>query len=188
MKKLLLLVMCAGTLAAGPVLTLDPLDGNVSGPAGGVVGWGFTLTSDSSQWVSVIGTVLLFESNSSLGIYLDFIGTEGGPVSGILAPGSPAWTEAFDPAFGQGLGEFLIDPAASPGNPDSGTFRVLYETFSADPNTCGGCLIDSQFVEAPFTVSVADPAPEPGSAMLMALAGALAVAWKSRWPRPRGSR
>ena len=169
-KFLMLLTLLAGpgALFASPVLTLDPSSGNISGPAGSTVGWGFSLTSDQTDWISVIGTVALFETNPALGSFTDLIGPQGGPTSGALAAGAADWVQMFDLSVASGLGSFAIDPGAHIGDSDSGTFRVLYETFTDNPATCGGCMLGVGSVDVGFTVTAAAQTPEPGTWLLVA--------------------
>ncbi len=138
MKRLLfpsLMVLAAGcSLQANPVFTLDPPSGNVTGLAGTDTGWGFTMTSDSVLYISSIVSSLIDQSNPSLGLYTDFIGAEGGPVNGVLAPGASPWTQTFDD-ISQGVGAFSIDPSAPVGATDQGFIEVQYATYSEDPTS-----------------------------------------------------
>jgi hypothetical protein len=182
-----LVVLGVSSLMAAPVLTLAPSGGSIAGRADATVGWGFDLSSDSTDWVSVIGIVPLSESNPALGVITDLIGPQGGPGMGALAPGSADWIQAFDPIAGTGLASFTIAQGARTGDFDSGSLRVLYELFSADPSTCGDCLVGTGSADAGFQVSVTSTAtvPEPGGASLSALAG-LALLALSRMGRQRG--
>ena len=169
--SLLLGALLAAPAFASPVVELNPVTGDITGIAGGATGWGFRMTADPTLWVSVIGTFTLFETNPLLGSYLDLIGTQGGPNAGILAPGAADWAQGYNPTIGLGLGMYFIDPSALAGDSNAGTIRVLYESFSDDPNTCGGCSVDSGYLDAPFSVTVA--APEPGTMVLFGFGGAL---------------
>jgi hypothetical protein len=143
---------------AGPVLTLDPVSGSIQGLAGQTVGWGFTLTSDPADWISVVTTMLLGESDPSLGVYMDHAGALGGPANGVLAPGAPPWTVPLGP----GVGVYSIDPGAAVGRLDQGTLDLNYETFSANPNVCTSCALGFANLQVPFQVEVA-AAPEPAT-------------------------
>ncbi len=182
-----LVVLGVSSLMAAPVLTLSPSGGSITGDAGATVGWGFDLSSDSTDWVSVIGIVPLSESNPALGVITDLIGPQGGPGIGALAPGSADWIQAVDPIAGIGLASFTIDPGAQAGDFDSGMLLVLYELFSADPSTCGDCFVGTGSADVGFQVTVTSTAtvPEPGGASLSALAG-LALLALSRIRRKRG--
>lgn len=177
LQTILLLGIATGA-ARATVLTLEPIGGAVEAPPGGTTGWGFTFEPlDPSKWVSIIGSILLFETNPSAGSYTDLIGAQGGPSNGALPPGSPAWMQTFDLAAATGAGFYDIDPFAIPGSQNSGTLRVLYEVYSGNPATCGGCFESAEFADADFVVQVgqpANPVPEPGAASLMALSGAMA--------------
>ena len=72
--------------AQASTLTTTTVNGAIAGPPGGVIGWGFTLTSDPGDWISVVTSSLIDETDPSLGVYTDFIGLEGGPVNALLAP------------------------------------------------------------------------------------------------------
>jgi len=166
MKKILfVLALFAGAAIpswGGVLLNTDPVDGHVFGQPGEIVGLGFTMTPDPETWTTVIGSFVLTESNPSLGLYVDLIGSQGGPVDGLLPPGSLAWA--------QNLGFYAIDPGALLGAETVGTIRVLYEQFSDDPRTCGECQINSSWVDAPFAVTVGEAAPEPGTMLLVGAA------------------
>lgn len=186
MQKLLLLCsLLAGSLPAAPVFTLDPADGAISGPAGSTRGWGFTLTSDTSRWLSVVASLLLTESDPAMGFYQDYIGGLGGPVNFTLPPNDPAWQLTFEEATGESVGSFTFDPAASPGAVNSGTLRVIVEAYAADPDVCGGaCLEETLLFDVNFSATVtADPGPdvpEPATLSLAGLAIGLAVAFRAR--------
>ncbi|MCU0227442.1 MAG: PEP-CTERM sorting domain-containing protein [Bryobacterales bacterium] len=182
----LAILMAAAAAVAAPILTLSPSSGNISGEPGSVTGWGFTLTSDSNEWITVVSSFLLFESNPDLGFYDDFIGLQGGPSDGVLAPGDPAWTQAFDPNQGFGLGAFFLSPLANLGDRNDAQLIVLFERFSADPTTCVDCNLGSG--EFTFNVSITadtNPVPEPGALWLVALSlGAIGL-FRKRWqPQP----
>lgn len=167
------LLLFATAAQSAPIFTLDPPSGSVSGSPGSTVGWGFRLQADADYWTSIIGVVLLNESNPALGQFTDFISPQGGPTLGVLAPGAPDWVQTFDESLGTGFGAYTIDPSAMLGIPNDGQFLVLYELYSDDPNICGGtCFADSGALEADFSVT---PVPEPASYVL-AIAGLLILA------------
>ena len=154
----ILALAAAASGYAGPVLTLDPLNGSIQGHPGQTVGWGFTLTSDPADWISVVTTTLVSETDPGLGIYMDHAGALGGPANGVLAPGAAPWTVPFGP----GIGAYFVDPGATVGLVDQGMLELNYETFSADPNLCTNCALGFADLQVPFQVEAA-AAPEPGT-------------------------
>src|SRR5262249_9818875 len=106
--------------------------------------------------------------------YTDFAGLLGGPTNGVLAPGAPDWVVTFDALNQLGLGGFTIDPGAPLGAIDAGVLDLNYETFSADPNSCGNCATGFFDLLVPFQVQAAvEAAPEPAAVWL--IGGALLV-------------
>jgi hypothetical protein len=173
MNRQILVTLLAATLYCGtglatPVVTLDPVNGQISGMPGTIVGWGFSVTPDPLEWISFTGSALQDLSSAGLGSYVDFIGPQGGPVNGVLAPGGSAWIQSFDQAMGTGAGTFAIDPAALPGSFETGTITLFYDQFSADPNNCLSCNVGSSTISVPFRVDVAaSDVPEPGTTPLL---------------------
>lgn len=163
MRRILSLIFplaVAGALQASPMLSFQLLPGNLYNSPGGTSGWGFTLTSDSTDWISVLTSSLTNESNPALGIYNDFIGLQGGPVNSVLGPNA-SWTETFDLGAQTGVGSYSIGPAAPiDAAADVGILDVQYQIFSGDPNACGSCSIGFGDIAAPFSIHVT-AAPEP---------------------------
>src|SRR5689334_816695 len=93
--------MMAVTASAASV-SLIPENGSITGVAGQTAGWGFDVVNDSPfQWISFATSFLINETNPSLGVYVDLIGAQGGPVNFALAPQTP-WTEGFSGPDGAG--------------------------------------------------------------------------------------
>lgn len=160
-------------LSASPVLTLDPSSGSISGLPGDTVGWGFTLTSDDTEWISVVTTSLINESNPALGFYTDTAGLFGGPMNAVLAPGAAPWVMSFDALNQTGLGAYTIDPSAPIGAMDAGMIDLNYETFSADPNICSSCA--TGFGDLQVQVQVTAATPEPANFVTFLFGIALVV-------------
>lgn len=178
------LLASTGAMNAEVILTLNPGSGAVQALPGATTGWGFTITPNSNTTISLISSFLENEANSSLGVYTDLIGVEGGPNAGLLVSTDPIWTEAFSYdsglGMGTGLGAYQIDPAATLGSTDSGDIRVEYELFS-ESSLCPACYLGTESIEVPFTVTVgATPAvaPEPNTLSLAAAAICLALGWR----------
>jgi hypothetical protein len=125
---------------------------------------------------------LLTESNPALGVYTDFIGTLGGPVNFVLAPGEPAWVLGFDGPSGLGVGSFAIDPGAGVGSVNSGTLRVIVEAYSQDPAVCGGaCVTETLTLDTAFSATASD-VPEPSTFAFLAIGGLLLLSAARRRP------
>jgi hypothetical protein len=172
-RRLVLASMTIGIAQASPVFSLTPTDGTISGSPGQTVGWGFDLGSDPNLWTTIIGTLVIGETNPGMGIFTDLISPQGGPGDGALGAGAPDWTEAFDANTFMGFGSYAIDPAAPIGSFDSGTFLVQYEYFTGDPGSCTSCFESSGYLLESFTVNVTASAPEPSTGSLMVLGAAL---------------
>jgi hypothetical protein len=178
-----LVAISASVSQAATMLTLNPSSGDITGAPGDTVGWGFDLTSDSTDWTTITAVTPILESNPGLGMFLDFFSPQGGPVNGSLAPGAPDWVESFDATTFSGFGSYTIDPAAQIGDSDSGLFLVEYEQFNGDPSVCGSCFVTSGTFLQNFSVTTTTPEP---SGFLMAIMGA-ALIWlpARRRKRPR---
>lgn len=189
MKHLSLILFWAASLTAAPVLTITP-GGALTGAPGATAGWGFTLTPDDTEWITVTGSFVLSESNGSLGVYSDLIGSQGGPVGGLLPPSpQPAWIQDFDLGLFTGLGFYAIDPLAAAGAVSSGTIRVLYERYSDDPTQCGDCYIDSAEWDVAFSVAVEDASvPEPGTWAIVATGVAAILVRRMRYHAPHAAK
>jgi hypothetical protein len=172
--RVLLLVMSLGGTMKGDSLqiSLAPASGVLSVAPGQMSGWGFSLDwTSTSDWVTITGSALTEESNSSLvTYYTDFIGVQGGPTDWALAPNT-IWTEAtFNPTSQTGVGAISVSESAAIFAQDSGTLTVFYEIYSGDP-TNGGTLLSTSSASTPFMVQVAgtQSAPEPQTVGLFAL-------------------
>jgi hypothetical protein len=172
------LSLCTSVTAA--TISLDPLSGSVDGQPGQPAGWGFTILNDSPvNWISFTNSLLIGETNPSVGGYVDFIGAQGGPV-GFALPPLMTWIEAFSDPSQTGVGEFMIDPNAPAGALDSGSIRVTWEQFSNDPAICD-CIPAAFSADLPFQVSVDSGAPEPGTVWLTVIGGALWLIGRQRY-------
>lgn len=173
MLKLAILVFLALPVPA-VTLQLSPFGGAINGLPGDTVGWGFTLTNDSPNWLTVTSSALTFETNPLLGVYSDLIGLQGGPVPFFALTPFSNWSQTFD-GISEGAGAYAISAGATLFAQNTGDLLVNFDFFDNDPLTVG-VQIASASVAADFTVNVSPPAtvPEPSTLGLMLL-GAGAV-------------
>jgi len=153
-----------------PTLTLDPLGGAISGPAGTTVGWGFTLTNLGVNFAVVTSSdfcvgVITSPCSNSLGTYTDFAGPQFilvGP-----SPENSSVTQAFDNNLLTGMGSFLVNPGAT--GSVLGEIVLTYDLYSVSPNDPNFLPTDivslGNLLTAPASVSAV---PEPGSLLLLA--------------------
>jgi hypothetical protein len=160
-------------------LTLDPVGGALTGPAGSTVGWGFTLANSGLDFAVISGSdfcvgPITSPCSTSFGTYTDFIGQQ------FIVVGSSSVTEAFDNNTQTGLGSFFINPAST--GTVNGLAVVFYDLFSVDPNSPDfnpdlDTISNGNLLSADASVTVGSSAtstPEPGSLLLLA-AGVLAL-------------
>ncbi len=159
MKAILVSILFAA--AAYPV-TITIQNPNVQSFPGGSVNFLFTAGPDSTSYVSYVSSFLINESDAALGSYLDNIGLLGGPVNFSHAPGAKTWSGI--------AGTYQVSPWAVVGATNNATLRVLYELHSDDPLQCGNCWLDTKWKDVAVSITVA-PVPEPGSLLLIGLAG-----------------
>lgn len=170
---------------ADPVtLTLNPSGGALTGPAGSLVGWGFTLDAGSAFAIVTgsdfcVGAVSSPCSNS-FGSYTDFTQSQF-----IVAGPAPA-TETFSNAMQTGTGSFLINSGST--GTITGNIVMFFDLFSVDPNSTlfdpNTDLIsegDMALASASVTVGTSGsggggtPTPEPGSLLLVISGLAISV-------------
>jgi hypothetical protein len=151
---------------------LDPVGGALYGAPGEVVGWGFSVTNDSStQWLML--TASDFSPGPGWWTYTDFLAAN----AILLAPNATA-TQVFSAVGLTGSGSFLIDALANPGDTVAGAMVLTYDGFDGNPLQ-GGANQDlfSATAEIAASVTVREPvtAPEPSTAALLAFALAAAL-------------
>lgn len=133
MKRLLLLgAALSATMLAAPSISLLP-SASLGTVPGGSVGWGFTLSNPSSDWVLLTGSS--FTGPDTYGAYVDYLGSSATlPLAGP-APESSMLTENWDALSQSGIGEFTIDPTSPAGVTITGDLVIHYSVFSQDPNS-----------------------------------------------------
>ncbi len=166
---------------------LDPPGGALVGAPGDIVGWGFTLTNDAAtDWLFV--TASDFVPGPGWWTYTDYV------VSNTVLLGPQATlTQSFKAASGtdtgSGIGSFLIDALANPGDTITGLLRLTYDGFDADPLAgTAKQILFGETVDTAAAVTVRAPAqaPEPSAAALLALGlgGVAALRGRNRRLKP----
>ncbi|MGH9444326.1 MAG: PEP-CTERM sorting domain-containing protein [Terriglobia bacterium] len=155
-------------------LTLIPANGNVSGPPGSTVGWGYTITNGTVLWLQAESLSAGSFRDGTPNAIFDFPAI--GPFSSV--------TEAFSPVSSDscgsppcGLYEFTWNSNAPIGTKNAGTFIVGFDYFSGDPaNPSSIDLGAAPDADASYMASAfGAPAPEPSTYALI-LAGLLLLA------------
>jgi hypothetical protein len=158
-------------------LTLNPVNGAISGTPGQTVGWGYTI-ADDTRWLVVVSTDFCLSFNTSTdfipcsnpvpgGTYMDFT-----PFNFVLsAPNSPDPSQmnfSYNPPCSTGpctgTGGFTIDPNIAGGTLLSGVIVVDYNLFDGDPTMGGQPFGGDFFVTRNASVFVV---PEPGTWLLL---------------------
>jgi len=181
-KKLLttlaLFLAIAGSAFADNVsLDLQPATGSLTGTPASVVGWGFSLTNTTNDFL-VVANSLFCESTQTpvsstcsprLGVYSDIIAGN----ATVVDPGGRV-TQAFSPDGSSGLGSFSIWSSATTGQTDTGSIFIIYDLFDADPFSQPAKQIGGdQTVSSAVAVNVGVPAataPEPALPLIGGLA------------------
>ena len=174
-------LLAAGAARADTVtFTTVPNPGDVSGPAGSTVGWGYSITNNSTTMYLDISGI-----DSTL-----FLATDGTPDASIfnfpnVGPGDTA-TQSYDPVDALGLFQFTWNSGVAAGTMETGTFTLYGALCPASDPICvdDGTVPPGVIATADYTATVAGaaPLPEPCSILLL-LAGVGGVALRGRHPR-----
>lgn len=145
-----------------------PVSGNVSGSAGATVGWGYSITNQSSSdWL--VTTNLTADSflNGTPTLLFDFP---------FIAPGQTA-AESFNPAASSGLYEVTWDSSAPAGFVNVGNFALSAQWWTGNPIGDGVFIADAPDVNTSYSASVgpATAVPEPPGLVLILSATMLLI-------------
>jgi hypothetical protein len=155
---------------------LLPSDGNISGPPGSLIGWGYSLTNDStSDWFMSTNLNADSFSNGTPTSLFDFP---------ILSPEQTV-TEPFDPINSIGIYELAWDPSAPIGFVNSGDFVLSGQWWDGNPLSGGTFIADAPDVSLPYTATVGGTSitPEPSSFFVLAFATGILLPLASRRDR-----
>lgn len=156
-----IMVFLAFPVSADVMVSLLPSDGNISGPPGSTIGWGYSLTNtDPSNWFVSTNLNADSFSNGTPSLLFDFP---------ILAPGGSV-TEAFDSVNSIGLYELIWDPGAPVGFVNGGNFTLSGEWWDGDPLNGGNLIAAAPDVSLAYSATVtqgsSSAVPEPSSWVL----------------------
>ena len=153
------LCLCPSADADTWTLTLIPASGSIAGPAGSTIGWGYTITNQSTtNWLVLTGlSADPFLNGTPDASYFTFP---------ILAPNTIA-TGTFNAGTFTGLFGLTWDATAPAGFTNTGTFVLSGEFWDSDPFVGGQFVALAQDQSADYSATVS-PVPEPTSLILMA--------------------
>jgi hypothetical protein len=150
-----------------------PVSGNIFGAPGQTIGWGYTITNESStRWLSVIGlSAGSFLHTSADASIFDFP---------ILAPMATV-NVPYNGMSLSGLYQLTWEPTAPIGFVNLGDFQISAEWWTGDPfGAAGGTFIEyAADASAPYSATVV---PEPSTLVLLAagLLGAVFIRRRNR--------
>ena len=154
-----------------------PGDGNISGAPGATIGWGYSITNEStSDWL--LATNLNADSFAFGTPTLLFDFPE-------VAPGATV-TEMFDPIGMTGLYEDVLNDPVLDGSVDSGDFILSAQWYNGDPFNGGTFIADAVDSDAAYSVTVTSSSstPEPSSFVLLASGIIAIIGWRMIGNRP----
>jgi len=113
-------------------LTLIPASGNVSGPLGSTVGWGYTITNNTAGWIQTMNVSSDPFQNGTPNVIFDFpaVAPDGSVTLDFSLVATPSC--ASPPC---GLYELTWGSGAPKGFTNSGMFTVSSDFFSGNPST-----------------------------------------------------
>ena len=112
-------------------VTLDPAGGQINGPRGTTVGWGFSVTwqSNAGDKLAFTGSRLVGETSALTTGYKDYIGRLSGKTNGVIAAGE-TWERAFVLNKG-GLGAVPLRSTALPGSGYVGQVLLTFNVYDS---------------------------------------------------------
>ena len=157
------------------------LPNDVAGPAGSTVGWGYTVSNESTtSWLVLTALdAAVFDQGSPDSLF-DFPS---------LAPGETV-SVAFDPANLAGLYELTWDATAPIGFVNTGFFSLHGEWWDGDPLAGGNFLSEAPDESTPYsaTVTGSTSIPEPSAVLVLPWIAAVLILRKARHKPQNGIR
>lgn len=182
-RRLSLAMLLVAALSAIPVsaaqtynFALIPNDGIIAGGAGSTIGWGYSLTNQSStEWLVTTGLAAD-----------PLLAARPVPVFDFptLAPGAKI-VQPFNAQALTGLLGLTWDQNAPDDLANFGTFLLDAEWWSGDPSTTGAYLADAPEAQAKYYAFVqgGGQAPEPSSLLLESIGLGLLTVGFLIWTR-----
>lgn len=175
-------LLVIGPGARADSVTFLAVPGAVSGPAGSTVGWGYSITNNSS-------TDYLDITSIDSDLFLAADGTADASIFNFpnLAPGQTV-VQAYDPTDSLGLFQFAWNAGVPAGTTETGVF-TLYGAFCAptDPFCADDLSVASTALgSTPYSATVAansSTLSETSGSWLLAVGLALVGVAGRRWPR-----
>ncbi len=161
---LMFVLTLAVTAQADVAFNLEPTGGGISGAPGDTIGWGYTVSNDTTYWLWVGGSVIAMDKDSSWGTYTD-TSFNVDPLAPMVGGIPSVLAVPFSPAGGTGAGSFSIDPTAPFGDMARGYITFNYTLYDADPSQGGGTEMGYGSVDVNATVAT----PEPTTYLLLCL-------------------
>jgi len=159
-----LLLTSVAAFADTYTFSLIPTNGSIQGAAGSMIGWGYTITNDSSSnWLDALAVNAGIFQHATLdsGDYFDFP---------VVAPDSTitvSFAAAGGSGFGAGLAALIWDANAPVGFTNSGNFDLS----ACWATSAGVCITAAPDALAAYSATVVTT-PEPSA---MGMAGLAAV-------------
>ncbi len=161
-----LLVSAVPGLGGDISLSLNPIDGNISGLPGSTVGWGYTVTNNTVEWIQTLSLSADSFLNGTPNNIFDFPAVA--PMSSVTLDFSLVATGSC-PSPPCGLYELTWDATAPGGVVNSGMFTVSSDYFDQNPANPGAVdLGPAPDASAAYSATVSGTAvPEPRTAVLL---------------------
>ena len=134
---MVILSLSASVLADDIALTLLPLSGDIAGPAGSTIGWGYTLTNNTALWIQTESVSSDAFLNGTPNLVFDFPAVAPGTFVTLDFSLVVTGLCTFPPC---GLYSLTWDTTAPVGFVNSGTFIVSSDFYDGDPNNGGNDL------------------------------------------------
>jgi hypothetical protein len=165
-KSTLLFTLAAGLLVLAArenvfaddiSFTLIPASGDISGLAGSTVGWGYTITNDTSDWLVTMSLSADAFQDGTTESFFDFP---------ALAPDSAATVDFV--AGVSGVYQVTWDTTAPIGFVNTGTFILSSDYYNGDPLAGGMYIATAPDLTAAYSATVSGSlVPEPPIAVLL---------------------